>query len=61
MLLEKHSVITAVHGHAAYRHEIGETFHLLVYLLSQFPCRGHYYTVDGIFGMPAFRKLVQYR
>ena len=38
----------------------GETFHLLVYLLSQFPCRGHYYTVDGIFGMPAFRKLVQY-
>ena len=60
LLLEKHSVITAVHSHAAHRHEIGETLHLLVYLLRQLPCRCHYYTVDGIFGMPAFRKLVQY-
>ena len=48
LLLEQYSVITAIHSHAGNRHEIRETFHLLVYLLRQLAGRSHDNAIDGI-------------
>ena len=54
LLLEQYSVITTIHGHAGNRHEIRETFHLLVYLLRQLAGRSHDNAIDGIGRVSAF-------